>query len=244
MEKYDNYVIIPMRSGSVVLKNKNIKYFVNLPLFYWTLSKVVSLIKTNRCRKIIISSDSEWYLDSVKTQFATSLGEHLIYSKRPDYLANGVATTDEVCMYELGKHDINNGIVSILEVTSPLIPTDAFYDMIDSIDDFTDSSFIVYKDVGQFWKCDRNSDFKWERQYKNRKMRQDEDNPLYREAGAWCTKISAFRDTKDRISGQTSPIIIDKNYGVSINDDSDFYLAEYLMKENASRIFRDRGIYE
>ena len=244
MEKYDNYIIIPMRSGSTGLKNKNIKYFSNLPLFYWTMTKIDSLIKTGRCKKVVVSSDSEWYLDIVKAQFGIVLNECIIYSKRPDYLANGVATTDEVCLYELDKHDINSGIVSILEVTSPLIPTDAFYDMIDSIDDFTDSSFIVYRDIGQFWKCDKSNNFEWERQYKNRRMRQEEEHPLYREVGAWCTKISKFRDTKDRISGQVNSIIIDKNYGISINDEADFYLAEYLMKENAARIFRDRGLYE
>ena len=38
-----NTVIVPMRSGSKGIKNKNIREFVNLPLYYWTIKKLYNL---------------------------------------------------------------------------------------------------------------------------------------------------------------------------------------------------------
>ena len=244
LNKYANTVIIPMRSGSSGIKNKNIKSFVNLPLYYWTINKFWSLKKIDKVDRIIISSDSDWYLDLVKNSFGSFLGTSLILSKRPDQLSDNSTSTEDVCLHEMNKYYVHDGLVTIAEVTSPLVPIDALVNMIDIIDDFVDSSFIVYKDVGQFWKCDKKNNYKWEKQYNYRKMRQVEDEPLYREVGIWCTKVNLFRENKDRISGRVNPVIIDKQFGISINDDTDFNLAELVMKEDAPRIFKDRGGFE
>ena len=47
-----------------------------------------------------------------------------------------------------------------------------------------------------------------------------------------------------RGEGRTLPIVINKEYGLSINTEEDFYYAEYLMKENAPQIFAHTGVYE
>lgn len=242
VNKYSNTVIVPMRSGSKGIKDKNIKDFGGLPLYYWTIKKLHSLTLMGKINKIIVSSDNDWYLDRVKLSFGSFPNINLILSKRPESLSMDSSTTDEVVLYELDKHIIDSGIVSIVEVTSPLIPVDALNLMFSSIDDFTDSSFLVYKDIGQFWKCKR-PDYKWEPQYKQRYMRQMENDPLFREVGAWCTKVDKFRESGDRISGTVMPIVIDKEYGLSINDANDFRYAELLAKDLSPAIFKDSGLY-
>lgn len=240
--KYSNVVIVPMRSGSKGIKDKNIKDLCNLPLYYWTIKKLYNLILMGKIDKIIISSDNDWYLDRVKLSFNDFPNIKLFLSRRPDSLSLDSSTTDDVILYELDKYTIYSGIVTIVEVTSPLIPVDALNLMISSIDDYVDSSFLVYKDIGQFWKCKR-PEYKWEAQYKQRYMRQVENDPLFREVGAWCTKVEKFRESKDRISGTVMPIVIDKEFGLSINDPNDFKYVETVIKDLSPTIFKDSGLY-
>ena len=67
--KYLNEVwaVIPARSGSKGLKNKNIKKFKNKPLFSHS---VRSAINSNQIDKVIFSSDSKKYI-SLLVRFLT-----------------------------------------------------------------------------------------------------------------------------------------------------------------------------
>ena len=240
-----NTVIVPMRSGSKGLRNKNIKDFVNLPLYFWTIKKLYNLLVLGKVDKIIVSSDNDWYLDRVKMSFPIFTPEVLILSKRLEGLSTEVTTTEEVCLNELEKYNINDGILSIVEVTSPLIPVDSLSLMMSVIDDTTDSAFLVCKDIGQFWKCNKKNDYKWEKLYTDRKMRQQETEELYREVGAWSIKVDKFKQYKNRIIGSSCiPIVIEKEFGISINNGDDFVQAEYLMKEYCSAVFKDIGLYK
>ena len=54
-----NIAIVPARSGSKRLKNKNLKKILDLELFLWTLRAAKS---SNKINKIIFSTDSENYI--------------------------------------------------------------------------------------------------------------------------------------------------------------------------------------
>jgi len=158
-------------------------------------------------------------------------------------LSTDFATTEEVCLNIIYKYGIYDGILGIVEVTSPLIPVDSLSLMFSSLNENIDSSFIVYEDIGQFWKC-KQPRYEWEKQYNNRKMRQEEDSPLYREVGAWAIKVKKFMEEKNRIVHPVFPIVIPKELGISINDLEEFEYAEILMKDNSSQIFKNCGLYE
>lgn len=244
MEKISSVtVVVPIRSGSKGIKNKNIRDFLALPLFYWTIKKLYHLLKLGKINKIIVSSDSDWYLELVKLRFYFMTEEELVLSKRSDDLATNFTTTEEVCQDILDTYHIYEGILGIVEVTSPLIPIDSLDLMFNSIDEYADSSFIVYKDIGQFWQC-KKPNYIWEALYTDRKMRQQEDSSLYREVGAWAIKIERFLKDKVRIVHPCRPVIIEKEFGLSINTIEDFNQAEILMKDLAPQIFRDTGIYK
>lgn len=194
--------------------------------------------------KIIISSDNDWYLDKVRLSFLNMKEGSLTLSKRPEELATSYSTTEETCLYELDKHNINDGILSIIEVTSPLIPVDSLSFMMSIVDGSAYSSFLVYKDIGQFWKCDNINDYKWNKLYIDRKMRQDETDIMYREVGAWSVRVDKFMQYKNRIiENSCIPVVIEKELGLSINTEDDFFYAEYLIKQNAPYIFKDIGLY-
>ena len=71
-----------------------------------------------------------------------------------------------------------------------------------------------------------------------------ESVPLFKEVGAWSTNVEKFRESKDRISGTVSPIIVDTTSGISINNEDDFVYAEYLMRKNSPQIFKEIGLYK
>lgn len=242
----DNVCIVPLRSGSKGLKDKNIKDFSGLPLYFWTIKKLYHLMKMGKVNKIIVSSDNDWYMDKVKLSFLNIMqDDSLILSKRPDELATSFTTTEEVCLHELDKHNINDGILSIVEVTSPLIPVDSLSFMMSILDDSMYSSFLVYKDIGQFWKCDKDNDYRWNKLYTDRKMRQEETEILYREVGAWSVRVDKFKQYKNRIiDASCTPVVIEKEFGISINDENDFYYAEYLIKQCAPQVFKETGLYK
>ena len=241
----DNTVIVPMRSGSKGLKDKNIKDFSGLPLYFWTIKKLYHLMKMGKVNKIIVSSDNDWYLDKVKLSFSQMGENSLILSKRPEELSTSFTTTEEVCLHELNKYNITEGLLSIVEVTSPLIPVDSLSLMMSIVDDSAYSSFLVYKDIGQFWKCNKDDNYKWKKLYTDRKMRQEETEILHREVGAWTVRIDKFKEYKNRIiENSCIPIVIEKECGISINDENDFYYAEYLIKQYAPQIFKEIGLYK
>ena len=195
--------------------------------------------------KIIVSSNNDWYLDKVRLSFPLLNRDSLILSKRPEELSTSFTTTEDVCLYELNKHNINEGLLSIVEVTSPLIPVESLSLMMSIVDDSAYSSFLVFKDIGQFWKCSKDDNYRWNKLYTNRKIRQEETEILHREVGAWAVRIDKFKEYKNRIiENSCIPIVIEKEYGISINDENDFYYAEYLIKQYAPQVFKEIGLYK
>ena len=53
-----------------------------------------------------------------------------------------------------------------------------------------------------------------------------------------------FKEYKNRIVEPCMPIVIDKEFGLSINDENDFSYAEFLMKEYSAQVFKDIGLYK
>ena len=87
--------IIPARSGSKRIKNKNLKLFYGKPLIYYSIK---ALKESNIFSKIHISSDSNKILDysnklNIKTDF-----------KRPNYLADDKTGLNKVLKYTISKY--------------------------------------------------------------------------------------------------------------------------------------------
>ena len=93
--------IIPARSGSKRIKNKNLKLFYGKPLIYYSIK---ALKESNIFSKIHISSDSSKILDysnklNIKTDF-----------KRPNYLADDKTGLNKVLKYVISKYKSLNQI--------------------------------------------------------------------------------------------------------------------------------------
>lgn len=102
--------LIPARSGSKRLKNKNIIDFSGKPLIYWTIEEA---LKAPRIDKIIISTDDE-KIQSI----AETYGVHVPYL-RPKEFSTDDATAFDVAMHEISLHPGYTHLL-YLQPTSPL----------------------------------------------------------------------------------------------------------------------------
>tara|TARA_B100000900_G_C20586798_1_gene719940 strand:+ start:653 stop:1345 length:693 start_codon:yes stop_codon:yes gene_type:complete len=91
--------IIPARSGSKRLPDKNIKLLGNRPLIFHTIDSVLGHPEIT---KIIFTTDSEDYINLVKAEY----DDKLIYEYRPIEYA-----TDHAKIYDELKRLIKNGLV-------------------------------------------------------------------------------------------------------------------------------------
>src|SRR6056300_1491580 len=63
MKKYRYIAVIPARSGSKGLNNKNIKIMQGKPLIYWSIKAGIS---NNLIDRVIVSTDSNLYANIAK----------------------------------------------------------------------------------------------------------------------------------------------------------------------------------
>ena len=87
-----NIAIIPARSGSKRIKNKNIKVFHGKPIILWTLKH---LKKSKLFKKIILTTDSKKYFNILKNR---GFDEIIIRKKS---LSNDFAITQDVIKHAI-----------------------------------------------------------------------------------------------------------------------------------------------
>lgn len=103
--------VIPARSGSKRLPNKNIKIFCGKPLLVWTIEAALN----SKCiTKVILSSN-----DQEAIEIATSQGCEVPFI-RPDHLATDEASSLDVIRHALDFFEDHYQYVILLQPTSPL----------------------------------------------------------------------------------------------------------------------------
>ena len=109
--------IIPARSGSKSVPNKNIRLLGKIPLLGWT---VKAASKSSLIDKLIFSSDSDEYF-----KIAKSFNDNLIFHKRSSKLSEDVASELVLLdILEQFKDDFDDdSIIVMLQPTTPFIGT-------------------------------------------------------------------------------------------------------------------------
>jgi len=112
-------VLIPARSGSKGIPHKNIKSFRNKPLLFHSIDHVLTFSKI---RYIVISSDSEDYLNLVKSHYECSSLFENKDTKIKTLLRPSVLAEDLTNDLEVFRHYLN-----ILKVCQIIFPTDILH---------------------------------------------------------------------------------------------------------------------
>ena len=154
--------LIPARSGSKSIIDKNIKKIKGLPLIQYSISAASSCGAIN---EVFLSSDSKKYLEIGK-----KIGAKPVL--RPKNISTDSASTEDAILHFLQNHDYD--VIVLIQPTSPMITSNILEDALEKFfNENLDSLTSVYKDHGFWWE-----DNKPLYDPQNRPMRQTQKKPV------------------------------------------------------------------
>lgn len=222
--------IIPARSGSKGLKNKNIKLINGKPLIAWSISQVLA---SKHVSQVYVSTDSQTIADISK-----SYGAQIPFI-RPAYLAEDDTPTSDVILHtieELTKQGKVFSHVMLIEPTSPLRETS---DIDAAIEELLNKSYA--KSIVGISKVESQhpsfcvsltSDNLLRSKNDFIVLRRQDINELYFYDGSiYLSEIHTYIDKKNFYHEHTLGYIMPKYKSFEIDDEIDFDIVEMLMKK-------------
>lgn len=223
--------LIPCRSGSKGIPNKNFKDFCGKPLWHWTLGEVV---KSNIFDKIIVSSDG-----GIKNDHPIYMNL-IIDNDRPMDFATDEARLDPLLFYYMGKYpDID--IWCLLQPTSPLRTGSDIKGAFKKIcKERYESVVSVYNEKGFYWIKDcigfMGMKIPVATYHVDRRPNRSERKNWFSENGAiYFTKKIAIKATGHRLGGQVGLYVMPKERSFEIDEQIDWFVCESLMNKRLRR---------
>lgn len=220
--------IIPARSGSKGLKNKNIKELNGKPMLAYSIE---AALKSSIFDDIIVSTDSKNYAD-----IAINHGASVPFL-RPKYLSTDEATTNDVIVYnllELEKAGKAYDYFMVLQPTSPLRQAEDIVGAINLLFEKNANSVISVCEAEHsplyMNKLDETLSLE---QFltKDTKTRRQELPTYYRLNGAiYLCKVNYFLKYKDLYKEKSYAYIMNRRNSVDVDDKFDFEMVENLIK--------------
>jgi len=228
----NNLCIIPLRSSSKRLKNKNIRKVENIPLCIYSISQS---IKSKIFDKVVIACDSKKYFQIIKNYFIKNNKKrdlkNVYFFLRSKKNSQSNSKTEYV-IQEVLKNEVNYDYIFLIQATSPLIISKDIKNCMNLlIKKKLDSIFSSYQDDKFIWKNDKNLkpiNYK----IKNRPMKQMFKNNLYVENGAiYAFKLSGFKINKNRLFGKIGTVIMPKSRSIDIDTKKDLDEFSNILKK-------------
>jgi len=208
--------IVPIRSGSKGIPNKNIKTLAGKPLVWWVLD---ALEKSN-VNKIIVPTDPEY--KKIIENFKFSKLEVYIRDKKN---STDISSTEDVLLETISKFKLVDDII-LTQATSPLI---SFKDINNGIKLYSnyDSVLSVVKQKRFIWSSKGKS---LNYNYKLRPRRQDWKGYLVENGAFYINHSSNILRDKNRLSGKIGLCEMDEKTYYEIDSLDDFQIVENLIK--------------
>ena len=219
--------IVPARSGSKGIPDKNIRDFCGKPLMFWTIQ---AALKTNYIDRVVLSSDSEKYLSLAR---GTSECSTIL---RPASISGDDSSSEELVLHCL-EHCPDFDWFVLLQPTSPLRTDwhiDKCFELLSksSFDGAVSVSSAPFKPNHTF-SIDQGSNslrplLDWESLHLPRQKL----NKYYLLNGAiYICNSERFKENRKLIGPFSLPFIMDESEAVDIDSYEDFYRAEELFSE-------------
>lgn len=225
--KYKFLAIIPARSGSKGIKNKNIVDLNGKPLIYYSIKEA---LKSNYISDVIVSTDSEEI-----AKIAKNLGAKVPFM-RPSFLATDTSKTIDTVIYSIEKlTEIGQeyDYVVLLQPTQPLRRSWHIDEAIELIINKKETSLISVSKVKEhpilIRKIDENGYVKNLLNESSTKRRQDFED-FYKVNGAiYINKIDENLTKDTSLNDNKLAYIMDEKYDIDIDEHNDLYLAEIMI---------------
>jgi len=208
--------IIPIRSGSKGIPNKNIKLLAGKPLVWW----VLDALENSKVDKIIVALDKE-YIDLV---------ESFSFSKLEIYLrdlnnSQDTSSTEDVLLEVINNLNLKDDIM-LVQATSPLTSYKDFNGAIDFYKNY-DSVLSVVKQKRFIWDNKGNS---LNYNYTKRPRRQDWNGYFVENGAFYINHSSNILKNKNRLSGNIGCYEMDEKTYYEIDSEDDWKIIENLIK--------------
>lgn len=219
-----NIIIIPARSGSVRIKNKNLVFINKKPLIRIILDKIE---KANLFTKTFVSTDSTKILSLVKKY------KKIIGIKRPKKLAKSNSKIEDALLHVLTKIDTNvNKIkwIVTLQPNSPFLTVKTIKKILNLIKKNTKFNVIMTttENKADFWI--KKKDKSITRLFPKAPRSSQKRIPIHEENSAvYATRVNHLLSSNKIYDKNVLPVPISKIEGMDINDSIDLKIAKSLM---------------
>lgn len=219
-------VLIPARSGSRGIPDKNIKTFLRRPLMAYVIMAGVF----SRADEVYAAVDNEEYADIAK-EFGAS-----VYM-RPAWTSLDDASTESLAVTFCNDTDLrDDDTLIILQPTSPYTTATDINNVLEMMKEGYDSILSVY----------RKHVFTWEKKLYHadgiqaavtptyspamRPLRQEWEGQLFENGAIYATTVGGLRATYSRLSGCIG--LYEQSLGFELDDPMDWEIGETLMGES------------
>jgi len=219
--------IIPARGGSKGIPRKNIKMIADKPLIAWTIEEA----KKSKFIDHLITSTEDEEIASI----AKSFGCDVPFS-RPKELANDDTPGIAPVIHAIETLPQHYSYVMLLQTTSPL-RTVADIDgcLQECVRTKAPSCVsVVQPDKKPHWMYLRNNDGRLQPLLSEPRFvarRQDLPSVYALNGAIYVATTEWIRETKSFLSNQTVGFIMQKSSSFDIDDEMDFNICDYLLKE-------------
>lgn len=220
--------IIPARSGSKGLVNKNIKSFLGKPLIYYTIKEALN---SNYINRVIVSTDSP-KIANISQKYGAE-----VPFLRPVKYASDNSPVYKSIIYTMDKLDEKYDEIILLQPTNPLRTAK----MIDeSIELFNNKDCISVISISKkseplewFKKIDKRGKLVEINNKENNKNnnRQNYDNIYLPNGMIYIVKYDYFIKEHRFYSDKTYPYIVEPKYAIDIDKEYEFRFAEMIYKQ-------------
>lgn len=219
--------ILPIRSGSKRIKNKNIRKFIDKPLFWWTAN---ALNNATHIDYFIVSSDSQYYLDLVDKYKFNKVKYHL----REKQFSRDTSSTESVVNSVIEEFNLkDNDIITLVQATSPWVTAIDIDSAIDVFYKHDYNSVFSVADCDKFiWGMNNHNTLEpINYDYLNRKRSQTFDNSLYIEnGGIYVTYVSSYIKYNNRLYPRIGVYVMPFWTAFEIDTEEDWQNLEALME--------------
>jgi len=226
-------VVIPARSGSKGLKNKNLLSLNGISLVGWPIN---AAINSGICDEIVCSTDSVEI-----AEVANSFGANTPFI-RPRDLAQDETSTSDVILHAINYYELNGknyDYILLLEPTSPLTTSGDIstgFEILHKNSDVAESLVSVTENISGHpdftFNLEETSNLlnsinseKW-----LHKRRQDINKCYYIEGTIYISKVETFKLKKTFIHDRTVGMVVPKWKSFEIDDEVDMTIIDGIMK--------------
>jgi CMP-N-acetylneuraminic acid synthetase/2-polyprenyl-3-methyl-5-hydroxy-6-metoxy-1,4-benzoquinol methylase len=229
------FAILPLRSGSDRIKDKNIRVVGYYPLFVHIIKTCLSI---NSIDKIIVSTDSKKYQKLINKYFSKDKVSVII---RPKNISDGDTKTEDVMMHVLNSMDDSEFYENVLlvQATTPLTDKNDIEEAIEKINEITIKSVFSVAKSKRFYLNDIE-------QIKIRPMTQNKKSVSYEAGCFWIVNIDSFKKERNRVIEPFKTVNVSERNALDIDTYQDLELVDAILSKQVrvkeKKYFKSRSV--